>query len=157
MLPCLTSHHFAGTAHNPGRERPQPPPGNPYRQAQHRRIDRDCPVYNVGPVSVSILGADVPPPPLPTLTIGNAAAVLEGSTAIFPGGAEWEQRSDGDRVVYNAERDAAVAGSDIYPAATRHRERLTGHRGQARVCFVVHHREQTTPSRLRGEISWRMS
>ena len=30
---------------------------------------------------------------------------VEGSTAIFPGGAECEQRSDGDRVVYNAERD----------------------------------------------------
>ena len=74
MLPCLTSHHFAGTAHNPGRERPQPPPGNPIPTGSAPPCD--CLVYNVGSVSVSILDADVPPPPLPTLTIGNAVAVL---------------------------------------------------------------------------------
>ena len=122
MLSCLTTSPLRrdSAITQAGNVR-RPPPGNPYRQAQHRRIDARFPVYNVGPVSVSILDADGPPPPPadPSDHRKRCVRCSRGALQSSPG----ELSANAFRRC-RTQNGTAVAGSDIYPAATRHRERM---------------------------------
>ena len=70
----------------------------------------DCPVHSVGKVTVNIIDDEAPPPPLPSLSIGDDSTE-EGSTASFA--VTLSPSSDREATVsYSTENGTAIAGQD---------------------------------------------